>query len=94
MNKITIQIMDCLSRVAALLNALGNLEMVGGVRCFAESFQLCVPELKSLDGNALSLGNSWEPGKSKMAAIDPGKLQNVLIFTRQHAVNIILILHF
>ena len=43
--------------------------MVGRVRFFAKSYRICVPELKSGDGNAPSLGKSWEPRKSKMAAV-------------------------
>ena len=40
------------------------------------------------DGNAPSLGNSWEPRKSKMAAVILKKLQNVFIFTLHHTRNI------
>ena len=44
--------------------------MVGRLRFFLLNHIDYVPlNSNPLDGNALSLGNSWEPRKSKMAAV-------------------------
>ena len=58
------------SRVAALYCTVGNLEMVGHLRFFLLN-DLDYVSLNSnpWDGNAPSLGNSWEPRQSKMAAV-------------------------
>ena len=45
-----------ISRVATLLCTVGNQEMVGRVRFFAESYRLCVPELKSVGWQCAILG--------------------------------------
>ena len=44
-------------------------ENVWSSKVFAESYRYVSLNSYPWDGNALSLGNSWEPRKSKMAAV-------------------------
>ena len=59
------------SRVATLNCTVGNLEMGGHLRFFGRIIIIDDVSLNSnpWEGNAPSLGNSWEPGKFKMAAV-------------------------
>ena len=65
-----------------------NLEMVGRLRCFSESYRLCVPELKSVGWQCAILGQLVGTTTIQDACRDPGKLQNVFIFALYHARNI------
>ena len=65
-----------------------NLEMVGRLRVFAESYRLCVPELKSVGWQCAILGQLVGITKKQDGCRDPGKLQNVFIFTVHYARNI------
>ena len=55
---------------------------------FAESYRLCVPELKSVGWRCAILGQLVGTTKIQDGCRDPGKLQNVFIFIH-HARNII-----
>ena len=68
-----------------------NLEMFGRVRFFAESYRLNVPELKSVGWQCAILGQLVGTTKIQDGSRDPGKLQNVFIFTLHHARNIIIL---
>ena len=70
-----------------------NLEMFGRVSFFAESYRLCVPELKSVGWQCAILGQLVRTTKIQDGCRDPGKLQNVFIFTLHHARNIICYVH-
>ena len=81
------------NRVATLYCTVGNLEMVGRLRFLAESYRLCVPKLKSVGWQCaiLAIGQLVGTTKIQDGWRDPGKLQNVLIFTLHHARNILFI---
>ena len=76
------------SRVATLYSTVGNLEVFGRLRFFAESYRLCVPELKSVGWQCAILGQLVGTTKIQDGCRDPGILQNVFIFTLHHARNI------
>ena len=63
------------SRDAVLLCTVGNLEMVGRVSFFAESYRLCVRELKSVGWQCAILGQLVGTTKIQDGCRDPGKLQ-------------------
>ena len=63
--------------------------MVGRLSFFAESYRLCVPELKSVGWQYAILGQLVGITKIQDGCHDPGKFQNVFIFTLHHARNII-----
>ena len=58
---------------------------------FAESYRLCVPELKSVRWQCAILGQLVGTTKIQDGCRDPRKLQNVFIFTLHHARNIIFV---
>ena len=68
-----------------------NLEMVGRLRIFAESYRLCVLKLKSVGWQCAILGQLGGTMKIQDGCRDPGKLQNVFIVTLHHARNIIVV---
>ena len=65
--------------------------MVGRQSFFAESYRLCIHELKSAGWQCAILGQLVGTTKIQDGCRDPGKLQNVFIFTLHHARNIIFI---
>ena len=65
--------------------------MVGRVRFFAESYRLCVPELKSMGWQCAILGQLVGTKQIQNGCRDPGKVQSLFIFILKHAINIILI---
>ena len=77
------------SRVATLYCTVGNLEMFGRLSFFADSYRLCVPELKSVGWQCAILGQLVGTKIIQDGCRDPDKLQNVFIFTLHHARNII-----
>ena len=77
------------SRVATLLCTVGNLEMVGRLSFFAESYRLYVPELKSVGWQCANLGQLVGTTKIQDGCRDRGKLQNVFIFILHYVRNII-----
>ena len=79
------------SRVATLYCTVANLEMVVRLSVFAESYRLCVPDLKSVEWQCAILGQLVGTTNIQDGCRDPGKLQNVFIFTLHHAKNIFLV---
>ena len=79
------------SRIATLYSTVGNLEMFGRLRFFAESYRLCVPELKSVGWQCAILGQLVGTTKIQDGCRDPGQLQIVFMFTIHHARNIIFV---
>ena len=63
--------------------------MVGHLSFFAESYRLCVPELKSVGWQCAIIGQLVGTTNIYDSCRDPGKLQNVFFFTLHHARNII-----
>ena len=59
--------------------------------CFAESYRLCVPELKSVGWQCAILGQLVGTTKIQDGCRDHGKLQNVFIVTLHHARNIMFV---
>ena len=58
---------------------------------FAESYRLCVPELKSVGWQCAILGQLVGTTKIQDGCRDPDRLQNVFIFKLHHARNIIFV---
>ena len=65
--------------------------MIGSVRFFVESYTLCVPELKSVGWQCAILGQLVGTRNIPDGCRDPGKLQNVFIFTVLYVMNIIVV---
>ena len=82
----------CISEQSSC-HPVGNLEMVGRLRFFVESYRLCVPKLKSMGWQCAILGQLVGTTKIQDGCRDPGKLRNVFIFILRHARNIICIMY-
>ena len=65
--------------------------MVCRLRCFAELYRLCVPELKSVGWQCAILGQLVGTSKIQDGCRDPGKVQKVFIFTLHRARDMMLV---